>query len=245
MDWAARHRWAANAMRAMFTDAVSEGVVDENPFGRLRLPRTRGRRDLVPLSVSDVERLGRLARQLHAGPNGVTLAAAVAMLAWTGVRPGELLALDWEDVGSGTLAVRRSVSQSGQLGPPKNGFERIVALPERAATALAPLRAAASGDHIFASRPGEPLAYWRLRRDWCVIRDAFWKPTVQLYELRHFCASYLLSRGVSPKGIALQLGHRDGGQLVLSTYGHLHSDQALREIRSVIDERRGSPRPPD
>ena len=57
-----------------------------------------------------------------------------------------------------------------------------------------------------------------------------------LDQLRHFCASYLLSHGVSPKGIALQLGHRDGGQLVLSTYGHLHSDQALREIRSVIDE---------
>jgi len=182
-----------------------------------------------------VARLTDLAREVHGGGYGVTWAAAITVLAWTGVRPGELLALEWEDVGSGTLAVRRSLSQSGHLTPPKNGFERVIALPERAAKALAPLRSAGARGRIFTGRSGRPLSYWMLLRDWCVIRKGFWKSTVQLYELRHFCASYLLATGMSPKVIALQLGHRDGGQLVLSTYGHLYTEEALRDIRSAVD----------
>src|SRR5215212_4121598 len=31
-EWASRHRWATGAVRAMFTDAVNEGVADQNPF---------------------------------------------------------------------------------------------------------------------------------------------------------------------------------------------------------------------
>jgi len=234
-EWAARHRWAAGAVRAMFTDAVNKGVVKQNPFARLRLPRTRGRRDLVPLSVSDVAELAAVAGRVHPGRYGVTWTAAILLLAWTGVRPGELLALEWQDVGPGTLAVRRSLSQSGELTPPKNGFERVVALPKRAADALLPLQSAGASGRIFVAESGRPLAYWMLLRDWCVIRKRFWKSTVHLYELRHFCASYLLATGVSPKVIALQLGHRDGGQLVLSTYGHLYTDEALRQIRSAVD----------
>ena len=40
------------------------------------------------------------------------------------------------------------------------------------------------------------------------------------YELRHFCATHLLELGVSHADVAVQLGHTDGGALVMSTYGH-------------------------
>jgi integrase len=48
------------------------------------------------------------------------------------------------------------------------------------------------------------------------------------YELRHFCATHLLELGVSHADVAVQLGHTDGGALVMSTYGH-PSDEAARE----------------
>ncbi len=48
-----------------------------------------------------------------------------------------------------------------------------------------------------------------------------------LHELRHYCATYLLELGLTPADVAVQLGHTDGGALVMSTYGH-PSDRAAR-----------------
>jgi integrase len=43
---------------------------------------------------------------------------------------------------------------------------------------------------------------------------------MNFYELRHFCATHLLELGVSHADVAVQLGHTDGGALVMCTYGH-------------------------
>jgi integrase len=48
------------------------------------------------------------------------------------------------------------------------------------------------------------------------------------YELRHFCATHLLELGCSHADVAVQLGHTDGGRLIMSTYGH-PSETAARE----------------
>jgi integrase len=51
---------------------------------------------------------------------------------------------------------------------------------------------------------------------------------MHFYELRHFCAIHLLELGLSHADVAIQLGHTDGGALVMSTYGH-PSEQVARE----------------
>lgn len=51
---------------------------------------------------------------------------------------------------------------------------------------------------------------------------------LELYALRHACATLLLERGLSPADVATQLGHTDGGRLVMSTYGH-PSEQFARD----------------
>jgi integrase len=43
---------------------------------------------------------------------------------------------------------------------------------------------------------------------------------VELYELRHACATLLMERGLPPHVVANQLGHTDGGALVQRLYGH-------------------------
>jgi hypothetical protein len=49
------------------------------------------------------------------------------------------------------------------------------------------------------------------------------------HALRHHLASVALAGGFSAAEVALMLGHKDGGALVLRTYGHV--------IRSVLDEK--------
>jgi integrase len=59
---------------------------------------------------------------------------------------------------------------------------------------------------------------------------------MDFHELRPFCATYLLERGLPPSDVAVQLGHTDNGALVMSTYGHPSEEAAGRRIRRVFDE---------
>ena len=51
---------------------------------------------------------------------------------------------------------------------------------------------------------------------------------LDLYELRHACATLLMERGLPPHVVANQLGHTDGGALVQRLYGH-PSERGMRD----------------
>ncbi len=70
------------------------------------------------------------------------------------------------------------------------------------------------------------LAYfWRSVRAGRVARGG--RP-IDLYELRHACATMLVERGLNVGDVAFQLGHQDGGRLVMTLYGHPGED-AIRD----------------
>jgi integrase len=58
-------------------------------------------------------------------------------------------------------------------------------------------------------------------------------PEARWHDLRHFHATWLLDRGASVLDVAIQLGHRDGGELVRRRYGHPSSDLALGRLAAV------------
>jgi hypothetical protein len=62
---------------------------------------------------------------------------------------------------------------------------------------------------------------------------------VRLYDARrHYFAWYGLNvLGLPPHVIAEQLGHRDGGKLIVDTYGHPDSAIARRRIRNASAHR--------
>ena len=70
---------------------------------------------------------------------------------------------------------------------------------------------------------------------WKPVRSAFGRPTMALHELRHFCATYLLELGLAPADVAVQLGHTDGGALLMSTYGHPSDRAARARITAAMD----------
>ena len=57
---------------------------------------------------------------------------------------------------------------------------------------------------------------------------------MDFYELRHFCATHLLELGVAHADVAVQLGHTDGGALVMSTYGHPSEDAARSRLKRAF-----------
>jgi integrase len=237
--WALRHPGQLMALRAMFNDARRSGIVVSNPFRELGIERSRGRRDLPSewLTAADVERLAQSARDVHAANGyGDTLAGLLTFAAYTGLRPGELYALRHDDLGAETLEVRRAAdSRTRTLTLPKNGRARTVVYPAKAREAVEPIPRLAGVELVFPSPSGGQFWSSSFSWVWKPVRCAFGRPAMALHELRHFCATYLLELGLAPADVAVQLGHTDGGALVMSTYGHPSDRAARARITTAMD----------
>ena len=58
---------------------------------------------------------------------------------------------------------------------------------------------------------------------------------MDLYDLRHFCGSWLLNDlELPPQDVAHQLGHTDGGAPVMRLYGHPSEQLARDRIKRAI-----------
>lgn len=235
----------ARVIRSMFTDAINDGLhPGPNPFANLRLEQPRGRKDLIALTEPEVQRLADAALDAH-GTFGPSFRAVVLFAAYVGLRPGELCALERQDVRDDEVVIRQSLDGTGAIKSTKNGKERVVILPPAARDALRHVPAWADVPWLFTTPRGKQFSKGTLHYYWRPVRTAFGRPTMDFYELRHFCATHLLEMGVSHSDVAVQLGHTDGGALVMSTYGHPTEAGARERLKrayglnvQTIDDRR-------
>ena len=159
----------------------------------------------------------------------------VIFAAYVGLRPGELFALERGDVGRYEVTIRQNLDGTGTIKAPKNGRERIVVLPPPAREALADAPVRLDVPWQFVTPHGRRFTKSSLYYYWNPVRAAFGRPGMDFYELRHFCATHLLELGVSHADVAIQLGHTDGGALVMSTYGHPSEDLARERLKRAYE----------
>jgi integrase len=158
----------------------------------------------------------------------------------TGMRQGELCALAWQDVNMerGTLLVRRSVrARKGggyEFMPPKTkAGKRTITLKPAVIEALKGHRArqaeerlflgAAWQDNglVFPSTIGTPQEVHNLSRT--ILRRIVERaslPRIRFHDLRHTCATLMLSHGTDAKTVSDLLGHANIA-ITLGTYGHV------------------------
>lgn len=237
-------RSVTNTARAMFGDAHRDGLIPANPFADLRLPLSRGRKDLDALTEPQVHQLANLAVDIH-GDYGREMRAIILTLGYIGVRPGELCALHWTDLNATEreLAVRHTVDSSGNLKAPKNGEPRLVVVPVEALDALTTLPRRLDSPRVFHTPRGRTLTKGSLAYLWRPVAAAWTAhghPHITPYHLRHAAATLLLERGLAPWDVGTQLGHRDGGRLVQTLYGHPSEDGARQRLKNLTGRRHSS-----
>jgi integrase len=235
--WAVERRSDLPGLRVMMNDARKLGLVTTNPFSALGLERSRGRRDLPSewLTATDVHRLSQIALKAH-GAYGPMMATMVTFAAYTGVRQGELFALEWSDLGANHIDVRRSAdSHSRTVTTPKNGRSRQIVYPAIARRAVEEMPRFHGQETVFVAPRGGRLWAPHFNWLWNPVRVAFDRPTMAWHELRHFCATYLLELGLAASDVAVQLGHTDNGKLVMDTYGHPSERAARSRILAAVD----------
>jgi len=195
--------------------AVMDGIIASNPCRSL--PRTRGKvQDADPVSraLTD-EQVARMLDLTFFHPFGQR---ALAGLAFTGLRLGELVGLRWEDVDTarGLITVRRTFSPDGhgrlEVRPTKSGRVRSIPLLDE----LHPILDAArevGHEFIFTGARGGAFDSGNLSRAvrWPQVRDniatfANGRP-LRFHDLRHTFLSRLARIGVTPANLQRVAGH--------------------------------------
>lgn len=125
----------------------------------------------------------------------------------TGLRLGELFALEWGDVDvvSGVLHIRRS-HHRGETTTPKSGKERTVDLAPSAAAMLRQIRHL-RGPLVFCAHDGSHLNRDMLKHPWERVIAAAGLPRIRPHDMRHSFASQLVIRGVPLRAVQELLGH--------------------------------------
>jgi integrase len=202
-------------------------MIARNPCDDTDPPRLK-REEIRPLDQEQTRRLLRAAE-------GERLEALYVLAVHTGMRPGELLALKWQDVNfeAARLQINRALS-GREFTPPKRAkSRRPIDLPTGSVAALRAHRKRQleemmqkaglwqGYDLVFPSGVGTPLSHRNVVRSFkALLASADLPTTVRLYDLRHTCATLLLSRNVHPKYVQELLGHASIAQ-TLDTYSHV------------------------
>lgn len=227
--------YAHTVLRRALKQAVRWKYIPRNPCDDADPPKVQ-KDEMRPLDQEQARRLLDTAGQ--SGPDGAPdrFHALYVLAIHTGMRPGELLALKWEDADleAGILSINRTLSISGEFAAPKTAkSRRRIRLTAGSVAALRAHRkrqleermrlSSLWRDHglVFPSTVGTPLNYRNVARAFKdLLKRASLPSTVRLYDLRHTCATLLLARNVHPKYVQELLGHASI-TLTLDTYSHV------------------------
>lgn len=163
-----------------------------------------------------------------------------------GARKGEALALTWSDIDldNGLISItknitRKTSSSAWAVTTPKNqASNRTVSIPSSLCAEFARYRSTLvpspqSSDFVFGGdRPLADRTTDRVFLNACEISGV---KKIRLHDLRHSCASFLISHGVSIVAVSKRLGHSNVEQ-TLNTYSHMmpRDDEMMLKIVDKI-----------
>lgn len=220
-------------LRKALQQAVEDGLVPRNVAQGVRVSQT-GKEEIRPLSSGE-------AKRFLAAASGDRLETLYVLALHTGLRQGELLGLKWEDIDleARKLSVRRTLvrAKGGRpvFGTPKTAkSRRSIKLTARAVEALEIHRTSQERERtemgplwpdnglVFRSTTGTPLDRHNLcTRSFKRLLENAGIPTEhRFHDLRHTCATILLSKGKHPKYVQALLGHATVA-ITLDTYSHV------------------------
>jgi integrase len=207
-------RLCRTILLSMFYLVVRDDVLQHNLVKETQLPR-RKKTTVVALTPEALMELkADVASWAAERRNRAVMIDVVDLFLATGLRPGELLAVRFEDVDleKGTLHVCGTVKRDSVNGLHRQSHtktddgNRILTLPRFALQMIARRAAGATSSLVFPNRKGDPIEPANFRRQW---REARGRGKWEQVEPRAFrrAIATLIARESGSSDAAAQLGH--------------------------------------
>lgn len=211
--------------------AVRSGYISVNPVDRVEAPGN----DTGEARFLEAADIFKVLGILEALP--IKWRCLYTLALFTGLRPGEIAGLNWNDIVDGVLTVSagsfqpRGGKPQRTSKPKTKGSIRSLVLPLEVLDLLEQHKAAQDGfkkafgegfpepDAVFTDDAGYRISTNTISKKWLKILRAHDMPSVPLYGLRHTAASLLIAEGMNARDVASQLGHVTP-TLTLNTYSH-------------------------
>lgn len=242
------------AINAAFNLAVQRELIAKSPVVGIALPKNTERRnsDVYFFSEYQIQKIKEeINRDYVKGKTGTyRLGAAFNLLLNTGMRVGEALALEWEDVDfdKRTISITKDLAQIKnrnkdgnnyvyvvQQKPKTKGSVRVINMNSGAMEALQRLKKInGMFKYVLANSTGHHTTHRTFDKAFRSIqKHCGISPQVGVHALRHTFASILFKNGIDVKTVSAILGHASTS-ITYNTYIHLINEQKV-EAMKIID----------
>ena len=218
--------------RSALEKAVQDGLIRVNPAIGCKLPPKKAR-EMQVLTREELQRF--LIQAKFEGYYEVFLLDLA-----TGLRRGELMALQWDDLNfkTGVLTVNKqayTVNGELQIIPPKTKASvRKLVLPPAVLAVLREYRKKVDSRWMFPSpvKADRPITPGVARRRLQTILERADCKRVRFHDLRHTFATLALENGMDVKTLSAMLGHVSA-TTTLDIYTHITSDMQRAAAASI------------
>ena len=221
----------------VFKYAMHLDIIQTNPVDRIIRPKQQeARKEKIALTKEELNQFLKLAKE-DAKP---VLYVAWHTLAYTGLRRGELLGLEWSDIDfkNKTISINRTlVSINGRLSvqsPKTKRSTRTISLDDSTVQVLKNWKleqkktffknGIKSRNIVITNTVGGYFDFGNFRDDLQTFISKHKLKQFSVHSLRHTHASLLFEAGIEPKTISDRLGHSNI-QTTLDMYTHLNDRQ--------------------
>lgn len=244
-----------SVLNGVYSAALTDRLVVRNPMQGIRRPEDSPPAEKRALTEEERKRFRAL---FSTHPHGLYL----AMMFFTGMRPGEVRGLQWRDFDwdEALIHVQRDIdykAKNGAVGALKSdAANRYVPIPDELAALFRP-RAGDAKAFVFPGVDGKPLAQVTAVRMWVeLMRDvglatpvppeeakygkwdirSKWKPEITPHAMRHNFITMCWEPGMDVLLVMKIVGHADY-QTTMNIYTHLsrkHLDQAKIKLNEMF-----------
>lgn len=230
----------ASVIRGCAKSAVVDEVIAKDFTQQTEIVYDSPGRDVEYLTIAEIKQLAKTIEQSLKPTHPIPYTIYTAI--YTGMRLGEILALEWSDIDfdKQTISITKSWSPviHATKSPKNESSNRVIVVNRRLLDVLLQLKTNGH-DMIFKAPNGVPTS-----RDVNASLRSFLKeagidkPSYHFHGLRHSHVAYLLANGVDLYAISKRLGHKDM-TITAKVYAYLideYKEKQDQQIIKAIDE---------
>lgn len=168
---------------------------------------------------------------------------------YTGLRIGELLALEWSDVDftAGTLTVSKNCSDSYEsgrykkrIGTPKTiSSRREIPLPKQIMPQLRQLKKQCKSNYVIEGKDGKEMSIRSYQNTFRLVLERLNLPHMGFHSLRHTFATRALECGMDIKTLSEILGH-SSASVTMNYYTHClpeHKIEMMNRVGAIFQKK--------